>query len=47
MRQKTYFNSMEYQDKIVLITGAGSGICAAADIAFAEQGAQVIVSDRN
>ena len=38
---------MEYQDKIVLITGAGSGIGAAAAIAFAEQGAQVIVSDRN
>ena len=38
---------MEYQDKIVLITGAASGIGAAAALAFAEQGAQVIVSDRN
>ena len=34
---------MEYQDKIVLITGAASGIGAAAALAFAEQGAQVIV----
>ena len=38
---------MEYQDKIVLITGAASGIGAAAALAFAEQGAQVIVSDNN
>ena len=38
---------MEYQDKIVLITGAASGIGAAAALAFAAQGAQVIVSDRN
>lgn len=38
---------MEFKNKIVLITGAASGIGAAAAIAFAERGAVVIVSDRN
>lgn len=38
---------MEFKNKIVLITGAASGIGAAAAIAFAEKGAVVIVSDRD
>ena len=36
---------MEFQDKVVLITGAASGIGKAAAMAFAAQGAKVIVSD--
>ncbi len=35
------------QDKIVLITGAGSGIGRATSIRFAEEGASVIVVDKN
>lgn len=38
---------MEFKNKIVLITGAASGIGASAAIAFGERGAVVIVSDRN
>ncbi len=38
---------MEFKDKVVLITGAASGIGKAAAIAFAAQGANVIVSDYN
>ena len=38
---------MRYRDKIVLITGSGSGIGKAAAIAFAKEGATLIVSDIN
>ena len=38
---------MRYKDKIVLITGSGSGIGKAAAIAFAKEGANLIVSDIN
>ena len=38
---------MEFKDKVVLITGAASGIGKASSIAFAAQGANVIVSDYN
>jgi len=38
---------MKYKDKIVLITGSGSGIGKAAAIAFAKEGATLIVSDIN
>lgn len=38
---------MEFKDKVVLITGAASGIGKAASIAFAKEGANVIVSDYN
>jgi NAD(P)-dependent dehydrogenase (short-subunit alcohol dehydrogenase family) len=36
---------MEFKNKIVLITGAGSGIGKAAAFAFAKEGAQVVVAD--
>lgn len=38
---------MEFQDKIVLITGAGSGIGQTAAQLFAQEGATVVVSDVN
>ncbi len=38
---------MRYKDKIVLITGSGSGIGKAAAIAFAKEGGNIIVSDVN
>jgi len=38
---------MEFKDKIVLVTGAASGIGQLAAIEFAAQGANVIVSDYN
>ena len=38
---------MKFKDKTVLITGAGSGLGRAAAIAFADEGASVIVSDIN
>ena len=38
---------MEFKDKVVLITGAASGIGKASAIAFAAQGANMIVSDYN
>jgi len=38
---------MEFKDKVVLITGAGSGIGRATALAFGREGAQVIVSDIN
>lgn len=38
---------MEFKDKVVLITGAASGIGKAAATAFAKEGAEVIVSDYN
>ena len=38
---------MEFKDKIVLITGAGSGIGKVAAEAFAKEGAKVVVSDIN
>ncbi len=36
---------MEFKDKIVLVTGAGSGIGKVAAIAFAKEGATVIIVD--
>ena len=39
--------SMSFSNKIALVTGAGSGIGQAAALAFAAQGAQVIVADAN
>ena len=38
---------MEFKDKVVLITGGASGIGKASAVAFAAQGANVIVSDYN
>lgn len=38
---------MSFKDKVVLITGAGSGIGRAAALAFAAEGAKVMVSDVN
>lgn len=38
---------MSFKDKVVLITGAGSGIGRAAAVAFAAEGAKVMVSDVN
>ena len=38
---------MKFQNKCVVITGAGSGIGRATAIAFAKEGAQVIVGDIN
>lgn len=41
------FYTMKFKDKITLITGAASGIGKAAALAFAKEGAIVIVSDMN
>ena len=41
-----YFYQMEFQDKIVWITGASSGIGKALAIAFSERGAKVVLSSR-
>lgn len=38
---------MEFNKKIILITGAGSGIGRAAALAFAREGGTVVVSDMN
>jgi NAD(P)-dependent dehydrogenase (short-subunit alcohol dehydrogenase family) len=40
-------NAMRFQDKVVLITGGGSGIGRASALRFAEEGAKVLVADRN
>ena len=36
-----------FENKVALVTGAGSGIGQAAALLYAEQGASVIVSDIN
>uniref|UniRef100_A0A7C1FJX8 SDR family oxidoreductase n=1 Tax=Caldilinea aerophila TaxID=133453 RepID=A0A7C1FJX8_9CHLR len=38
---------MEFQEKIVVITGASKGIGKAAALAFAREGARVVVADRD
>ena len=38
-------NKMDFSNKVVLVTGASSGIGAATAMAFAEQGAQVVLAD--
>ena len=38
---------MRYKDKIVLITGSGSGIGKAAALAFSKEGGTIVVSDIN
>ena len=38
---------MEFKDKIILVTGAGSGIGRVTAYLFAKEGGQVIVSDIN
>lgn len=37
----------EFKDRVALVTGAGSGIGRCAALAFAEQGARIVVSDRS
>jgi len=39
--------ALEFKNKVVLITGAGSGIGLTTALAFAEEGARVVVSDIN
>jgi NAD(P)-dependent dehydrogenase (short-subunit alcohol dehydrogenase family) len=36
-----------FQNKVIIITGAGSGIGRAAALAFAQEGARVVISDLN
>jgi NAD(P)-dependent dehydrogenase (short-subunit alcohol dehydrogenase family) len=38
---------MRFKDKVVLVSGGGSGIGKATSIAFAREGARVVVVDRN
>src|SRR5512138_1961620 len=38
---------MDYGDKVVVITGGSTGICRATALAFAHQGAKVVIGDAN
>lgn len=38
-------NKLRYDDKVVVITGAGGGLGKAYALAFAERGAKVVVND--
>ena len=38
-------NDMRLQDKVAIVTGAGSGIGEATAILFAEQGAMLVLND--
>ena len=38
---------MQFQDKVVVITGGSSGIGRAAAVAFASEGAKVLIADVN
>ncbi len=41
------YQTMKFKNKIVLVTGAGSGIGRGTALAFAREGATVVVSDIN